>query len=458
MVTSCLNSFLKRVFCAFVFVSSSSGLSCFGQQSRGQQSRAAEPAEIQAWIDKQLDELIEVYTYLHQNPEVSFQEVETAKYVANHFKSAGFEVTSEVGGHGVVGILKNGPGPTVMLRTDLDALPVTEQTGLPYASKKIIEAAGAKAGVMHACGHDIHITNLIGTARYLASHKDQWHGTLMIIGQPAEERGSGAHAMLQDGLFDKFGKPDFALALHCESFTPTGKIAVSAGYSLANVDTVDIDIKGRGGHGAAPETTIDPIVQAAELVVSLQTIVSRENKPLDPAVITVGSIHGGTKHNIIGDSCHLQITVRSYKPEVRERLLAGIKRKAIGIAKAYGAPEPEILVSESVPALENDAKLTERVRISCQKAIGTENVLPMEPVMGGEDFSQFGLAGIPIVMYRLGVVSPERLARFKQLEQTPPSLHSPFFYPDAPASLATGIKTMVVSTVDLFNSNESKTK
>jgi amidohydrolase len=427
------------------------GLMLLGQRGPENTCSAAGPKGLDEWIEAKLPEFLEVYTHLHLNPEVSFEEAKTAAYLAKAWRAAGFEVTEKFGGHGIVGLLRNGKGPTLMLRTDLDALPVSEQTGLPYASKQtVVAAGGSTTGVMHACGHDIHMTSLLGTAKFLAEHKDLWHGTLVIIGQPAEERGSGAEAMLAAGLFTKFPRPDFALALHCESFTPTGKVALSPGYSLANVDTVDIEVKGRGGHGAAPDTTIDPIVQAAELVMSLQTIVSREMKPIEPAVVTVGSIHGGSKHNIIGDSCKLQLTVRSYKPDVREKVLGSIKRKALAIAKAYDAPEPIVTVSESVPALENDAKLTERVRQSFLSAIGTENVLPMEPVMGGEDFSQFGLAGVPIVMYRLGVVSPERLERFKQLGQDPPSLHSPFFYPDPKESLATGIKTMVSATVDLM--------
>lgn len=414
-------------------------------------SMAGAPKGLDKWLESELPELLEVYTYLHLNPEVSFEEVKTAAYLAAAWKTAGYEVTEKVGGHGIVGVLRNGKGPTLMLRTDLDGLPVSEQTGLPYASKQtVLAAGGSSSGVMHACGHDIHMTNLLGVARFLAEHRDLWSGTLVIIGQPAEERGSGAKAMLDDGLFTKFPRPDFALALHCESSTPTGKVAVSPGYSLANVDSVDIEVKGRGGHGAAPETTVDPIVQAAELVLSLQTIVSREIKPIEPAVITVGAIHGGTKHNIIGDSCKLQITVRSYKPDVREKMLASIKRRALAVAQAYDAPEPTITVSEGTPALENDGPLTERVRQSFHSALGTENVLPMEPVMGGEDFSQYGLAGVPIVMYRLGVVSPERLDRFAKLGQEPPSLHSPFFYPDPQESLATGITTMVSAAVDLL--------
>jgi amidohydrolase len=411
----------------------------------------AQHDELNEWVEGEMDALVEVYTHLHRNPEVSFQETETAKYVAEQWRLAGFEVTEEVGGTGVVGLLKNGEGPMVMLRTDLDALPVTEATGLPIASKQtVVTDAGTTSGVMHACGHDVHMTNLIGVARYLANHRQQWQGTIMLIGQPAEERGAGALAMLEDGLFQRFGKPDFAIALHCESNTPAGKVAVSPGYSLANVNSVDIIVKGRGGHGSAPDTTIDPIVQAAELVVALQTIVSREIEPGEPAVVTVGAIHGGTKHNIIGDRCHLQLTVRSYTDKVRNQLLSAIKRKALAVAASYGAPEPEITVSEGTPALENDAELTAAVTESFRRCVGSECVLPMEPVMGGEDFSQFGLAGVPIVMYRLGVVSQERLDRFKQLGQTPPSLHSPTFYPDVGEALEAGLKTMVTAAIDLL--------
>jgi amidohydrolase len=414
-------------------------------------AQAVDPEVLRKWVQEQLPELMKVYVHLHSHPEVSFEEKQTAAYLAGAWKKLGYEVSEGVGGHGIVGVLRNGTGSTVMLRTDLDALPVTEQTGLPFASKQtVVAAGGSTSGVMHACGHDIHMTNLLGVAQYMAAYQQKWKGTLVIIGQPAEERGSGAKAMLDEGLFKRFPRPDFALALHCESTTPTGKIAVSPGYSLANVDSVDIEVKGKGGHGAEPSTTVDPIVQAAELILSLQTIVSREIKPIEPAVITVGSIHGGSKHNIIGDKCMLQLTVRSYKPDVREKMLAAIKRKALAVAKAYDAPEPTITVFESVPALQNDAAMTERVRKSFQMALGTENVLAMEPVMGGEDFSQFGLAGVPIVMYRLGVISPERLTRFQQLNQNPPSLHSPAFYPDAREALETGIVSMTSATLDLL--------
>ena len=301
---------------------------------------AAEPAE---WARQNIDDLIELYKHFHANPELSFQEEQTAARLADELRKTGAEVTSNVGGHGVVAMLKNGSGPTLMLRTDLDALPVAEKTDLPYASKvRVKDQRGAKVGVMHACGHDLHITNLIGVARYMAAHTDLWSGTLMLIGQPAEERGAGAQAMLADGLFVRFSRPDYALALHVDASSATGTVGYRTGYSLANVDSVDITVKGRGGHGAYPHATIDPIVIAARLILDLQTIVSREIKPIEPAVITVGSIRGGTKHNVIGDTCHLQITVRSYSAEVRRHLHEAITRKAHAAAVSAGAPEPEV--------------------------------------------------------------------------------------------------------------------
>ncbi|HEY2250460.1 MAG TPA: amidohydrolase, partial [Planctomycetaceae bacterium] len=316
---------------------------------------AEEPKE---WLGKNLDDLVSLYRQFHASPELSFREEKTAARLAEELKKLGVEVTTGVGRQGVVGILKNGAGPTLLIRTDLDALPVTEKTQLPYASKvSAKDKDGNDVGVMHACGHDIHITCLIGTARYLASHKDDWRGTVMFIGQPAEEIGAGALAMLDDGLFKKFPKPDFGLALHVDSSMQSGKVGYRAGYILANVDSVDITMRGKGGHGAYPHTTIDPIVQAAQLVVNLQTIVSRENSPFEPAVVTVGSIRGGTKHNIIADSCHLKLTVRSYSDKVRKLLLEAIKRKANAVAAGAGAPEPMIEFSDATPATRNDESL-----------------------------------------------------------------------------------------------------
>ena len=409
---------------------------------------AADPAD---WARQHSEELTELYKHFHSHPELSFEEEQTAKRLAEELKAVGAKVTQNVGGHGVVALLENGAGPTVMLRTDLDALPVLEQTGLPYASQvKVKDKRGATVGVMHACGHDVHITNLIGTARYLAEHKDQWSGTLMMIGQPAEERGAGAKAMLADGLFHRFPKPDFCVALHVDSTLAAGKVAYKAGYTLANVDSVDILIKGRGGHGAYPHTTIDPIVIAAKLIVDLQTIVSREIKPLDPAVITVGSIQGGTKHNIIPDDCALQLTIRSYSDEVRAHLISGIRRKALAAAQSAGAAEPEITVTEGTPSLWNDQQLTARLAKVFQQTLGEDFVEDSEQSMGGEDFSRYGRAGVPILMYRLGAVDADRLAKYEEQKQSPPSLHSPIFYPDPELTLITGVTSMSAAVLDLL--------
>jgi len=411
-------------------------------------SKAEEP---NSWVKQHLADLVKTYRTFHQNPELSFHEKETAKNLARELTAIGVDVTASFGGHGVVGILKNGDGPTLMLRTDLDALPVSEQTGLVYASKvRVKDDAGNEVGVMHACGHDVHIANLIGVAQYLAANKDLWRGTIMLIGQPAEERGAGAKAMLEDGLFERFPKPDFAVALHVDSTMPTGHVGYLAGYALANVDSVDITIRGKGGHGAQPHSTIDPIVQAALLVVSLQTVVSREIKPIEPAVITVGSIHGGTKHNIIGDTCHLQITVRSYSAEVRKHLLDSISRKARAVAMGAAAPEPMVTISEGTPSLKNSEELANRLGAVFRRVLGDDKVLPSEPSMGGEDFSRYGKAGVPILMYRLGAVDPKRLERYRQLGQSPPSLHSPLFYPDVEQALETGVTTMASAALELL--------
>ena len=336
--------------------------------------------EPSVWIKSNQDSLNKLYLFLHRNPELSFEEAVTAARIAHELESVGAEVTRNIGGHGVVGIIENGDGPTVMVRTDLDGLPVTEKTNQPYAStKKVIDADGKKVGVMHACGHDIHMSTLVGVARYMAANKDRWSGRLMFIGQPAEERGAGAKAMLDDGLFTNFKKPDFALALHCNSTMATGTVSLRSGYAMANVDSVDIKIFGRGGHGAYPHTTINPIVQAAKLILDLQTIVSRDVKPIEPAVVTVGSIHAGTKHNITPDTCHLQLTIRSYSDEVRQQLIEGIKRKAKAAAMSVGAKEPEITVSEGTPSLSNDNALANRMQKVFQKQLGDENVLKASP-------------------------------------------------------------------------------
>lgn len=407
--------------------------------------------EPKSFSEKHLGDFVAFYRELHAAPELSFQEEKTAERLAKAWSDAGCRVTTTIGGYGVVAILSNGSGPTVMFRTDMDALPVTEQTGLVYSSKvKTKNETGDTVGVMHACGHDIHMTTMFAVAQYLAANKDLWSGTAMFIGQPAEERGAGAKAMLEDGLFKKFPKPDFAVALHVDSTLAAGKVGYRKGYALANVDSVDITVHGKGGHGAYPHATVDPVVQAAELVMSLQTIVSREIKPLEPAVITVGSIHGGTKHNIIGNECKLQLTVRSYSADVRKHLLAAIERKAKAVAVGYRAEPPTITISEGTPALFNNEELAARIGAKFEATLGADNVVSAEPSMGGEDFSRYGLAGVPILMYRLGAVEQKRLDRYEQLEQTPPSLHSPLFYPDAEPVLKTAVTTMATAALELL--------
>ena len=373
--------------------------------------------------------------------------------MAGELRKIGFDVTTGVGGNGVVAVLKNGPGPTVLIRTDLDALPVTEKTGRPYASSvRVRDKAGNDVGVMHACGHDIHMTCWVGTARTLAGMKDRWSGTLVFIGQPAEEVGAGARMMLDDGLFKRFPKPDFALALHCDSRLPTGHVAYTEGMALANVDSVDITVHGRGGHGSAPHTTIDPIVIAARVVLDLQTIVSRENNPLDPCVVTVGSIHGGTKHNIIPNEVKLQVTVRTTKDTVRKHTLEAIDRIVKAAAAAAGAPTPDIKIrmEEFTPALTNDSALTRRTVNVLQAVFGSDNVESRPPVMGGEDFSRYGRAGVPIFLFWLGTIDADRWAAAqKDGIDLLPSLHSDLFWPDPEPTIRTGISGDVAGSVKL---------
>ncbi|MCC6492237.1 MAG: amidohydrolase [Pirellulales bacterium] len=411
---------------------------------------ASEPTPAE-WLKANLPPLVQLYKSLHQSPELSFEEEQTAAGMASELREIGLEVTERVGGHGVVGVLSSGPGPTLMLRADMDALPVVEQTGLDYASQTTVrDARGATVGVMHACGHDMHMTMLLGTLEFLAEHKEGWHGTVVAVFQPAEERGAGARAMLDDGLFARFPRPDFALALHVAADRPTGQIAWRTGYAMANVDSVDVTIKGKGGHGAYPHMTIDPVVIAARLVLDLQTIVSREVRPIDPAVVTVGAIHGGAKHNVISDECKLQITVRSYTPEVREQILAAIRRKALAAADSAGAPEPEVSVSDGTPALANDEKLARRVDPAIRRVLGEKNLVESEPSMGGEDFGAFGRAGVPILMMSVGAVNQERLDRYQRESGGAPSLHSPLFYPDIEPTLTTGVTALTAASLELL--------
>jgi amidohydrolase len=397
-------------------------------------------------------DLVALYIDLHSHPELSLHETATAAKLAERLRRLGFEVTTGVGGTGVVGVLRNGPGPTVALRTELDALPVEERTGLPYASTvKVKNDAGIEVPVMHACGHDVHMTVWAGTAARMAAARQSWHGTLVLLAQPAEEVVKGARAMLADGLFTRFPKPDFIIALHDSPRVPAGRIGFTPGFTLASSDSVDVVIHGRGGHGAAPQTTVDPVVIAARTVLALQTIVSREDDPLDPAVVTVGSIHGGTKHNIIPDEVKLQITVRTYSKEVRRHVLDAIARIARGEAAAAGAPRPpDVTVVEGVPATYNDPALSARLAAALRRRLGDDNVVEGRAEMASEDFSEFGLAGVPAALFRLGAADPEALARAHAAGEELPSLHSSLFAPDRDPTLATGVEAETVMLLDLF--------
>lgn len=427
---------------------------------------SADAQTLASRVDRELPRLIATYKQLHAAPELSYREEKTAAFVAAELRKLGYAVTERFGkyeqpgltSYGVVGVLRNGAGPTVMIRTDLDALPLEEKTGLPYASSvRVNNEEGIEVPVMHACGHDVHMTSFLGTAKMLADLKDRWKGTVVMIGQPAEEKGSGAKAMLAAGLYEKFPRPDYVLALHDNATLDTGKVGLVEGYALASVDSVDITVRGVGGHGAYPHTTKDPIVIASGIVLALQTIVSRERPPLDPAVITVGSFQGGTKHNIIPDEVKLQLTVRAYKKEVRDMLLASIARIARGIAIAGGVPDDRLPVvtlieQESIGPTYNDPALTQRMRKSLTAALGQENVVTVEPVMGGEDFGQFTLEGqkIPISLFWLGAVEPARAEAGRRGEISLPSLHSPLFAPVPEPTIRTGVVAMTSAALDLL--------
>ncbi|MDR3637459.1 MAG: amidohydrolase [Isosphaeraceae bacterium] len=415
----------------------------------GPSSNAQTGKDDDAWFHQHRDEFVGLYTDLHRHPELSFQEVKTAQRVADELRKAGADVTTGVGKLGVVGVFKNGVGKTVLVRTDLDALPVTEETGLPYASKaKGVDASGKEVGVMHACGHDMHMACLVGTARWLSDHKDQWSGTVVFIGQPAEEMIGGAKEMLKDGLYTRFPKPDYALALHVVNDQPVGTVAYTSGPALAGSTSVDITIKGRGGHGAAPHTAVDPIVVAAFVIVDLQTVVSREIDPIHPSVLTVGSIHGGTKHNIIPEEVKLQLTLRAYSEEVRSQLIEGLKRRVFALAKAHRAPDPIVTVHDGTPPTINTPELVKKVVPALIRELGPTHIKEVEPVMGAEDFGLFSQGGVPIFMFRLGTISPERMAEAKQ--KGLPSLHSPQYYPEPAPSLQTGIRAMTAAVRELL--------
>jgi hippurate hydrolase len=423
----------------------------------GARTLAAPSEAIRPRVQQESASLFQLYKHLHTHPELSFQEEKTSARVAEELRTAGFEVATGVGKHGVVGVLRNGNGPTVLARTDMDALPVKEQTGLPYASSATgRDEKGMEVPVMHACGHDMNMTCVLGAARVLAQLKDQWHGTLIVIGQPAEERGGGARAMLADGLFKRFPRPDFCLALHDWAEFPAGTIGYTPGYALANVDSVDITIHGVGGHGAYPHKTKDPVVLAAQIILGLQTIVSREVEPGEPAVVTVGSIHGGTKHNIIPDEVRLQLTVRSYTDEVRQQTIAAIKRIARGQALTAGVPEdrlPEVKVLDDFTAATyNNPALTERMAGVFKSRFGESNVIRIKPTMGGEDFGEYGRTEdkIPICMFYVGGVKPEDFKESQRTGKPLPSLHSALWAPLPEPTIKTGVEAMTAAVLELM--------
>ena len=423
----------------------------------------AQQLSLDAMIERDLASLLSTYKTLHAAPELSHREEKTSAFVAGELRKLGFTVTERIGkyqngqwsGYGVAGVLKNGAGPTVLVRTELDALPVEEKTGLPYSSNvKTKNDAGVEVSVMHACGHDIHMTSFLGTAKLLTELKDKWKGTLVMLGQPAEETGDGANAMLRDELYTRFPKPDFAIALHDKPELETGKVGYTPGYAMASATSIDIKIRGVGGHGSAPENTKDPIVTAAQVVMALQTIVSRENSPLDPAVVTVGSIHGGTRYNIIPDEVNLQLTVRTYKPEVRQRILSSIERIVKGVALTMNIPEdraPQVKVSEGTGATYNDPQLLERLAVAFKQALGDDNVVKVPPIMASEDFGYFSLDhAIPTTIFWLGASDPAKVKQSRDSGVALPGLHSALFAPVPEPTLRTGVKAMTSAVLELM--------
>ncbi|HYM77853.1 MAG TPA: amidohydrolase [Candidatus Dormibacteraeota bacterium] len=396
-----------------------------------------------------------LYLDLHEHPELSKHETQTAEKLAARLRAAGYDVTEHVGGTGVVAILKNGPGPTIMLRTELDALPVEEKTGLPYASRVHTKDDGGRdVPVMHACGHDLHMAAILGTAEIMAHSKNTWHGTLMLIGQPAEEGFGGAKVMINDGLFTRFPRPDVAVALHVANSFPAGVVGITPGVYNSNSDSVRITIYGKGGHGASPHTTVDPIVIAARTILSLQTIVSREVKPGEMAIVTVGYIQAGTKNNIIPDQAEMGLTVRTYKQDVRKQILAAITRITKGEAAAAGAPrEPLVDRYQGDDSVYNDPALAQHLKAPLEAALGKDNVVTAEPITPSEDFSYYVEAGIPGFYFSLGGANPQKFAEAKAAGTMLPSNHSPFFAPDVDPALHTGIAAEVAVLRDLLNSS-----
>jgi amidohydrolase len=423
---------------------------------------AQSATDLNAAAERQLPALTETYKHLHENPELSGHEVQTAAFVAGELRKLGYAVTEHVGKYadgtqaeGVVAVLQNGQGPRVMLRTELDALPVEEKTGLNYASHvKTTNAQGQTISVMHACGHDLHMTVMLGVARKLMERKAEWHGTVTIIGQPAEETISGAKAMMADHLYERFGRPDFVLSEHDSNDYAAGTIAVKGGPLLASATGLVVTVRGIGGHGSAPQAGKDPIVLAAEFVLVAQTIVSRQINPQEPAVLTVGTIHGGTKNNIIPDEVTMGLTLRAYSMNVRDQIVAAIKRELNGLAEGYGIPAdrmPTVTITESTPPTLNDAVMAERVRAAAIAALGKERVIEATPIMGSEDVGLFTLDGkIPGVMYWLGAADAAKLAESRKTGVPLPSPHSALFAPVYAPAIETGVTAMTGVAIDLL--------
>lgn len=420
-------------------------------------SSSSPAATIAEGVSGDMPQLMALYRDIHSNPELSMQESRTPAKLAAEIRKLGFDVTEHVGKTGVVAVMKNGPGPVLLIRADMDALPVKEQTGLPFASTVMGKLPdGTPTPVMHACGHDTHVATWLGTARRLAAMKGQWSGTVVMVLQPGEELVAGAKAMLEDGLFTRFPKPDYLLAFHDSASLPAGTIGVPTGYALANVDTVNIQVKGLGGHGASPQNTRDPIVLASRIVGALQTLVSRENNPLEPAVVTVGSFHAGTKSNIIPDEARLALTVRSYTPETRKLLLDGIRRIARGEAIAAGVPDKLMPVVEieqpSADATFNTSPFSDHLRQLFAGHFGADRVTQPKPIMAAEDFSRYWLADKTkqSTIFWVGGVPKDKWDAVNGDLNKLPSLHSPFWAPEAATVISTATEAMTVAAVDIL--------
>jgi amidohydrolase len=423
----------------------------------GLTARAALPTDVTARIDAQYPSLETLYKDLHLHPELSLQEEKTAARVAGEMRAAGLEVTEKFGGTGVVAVLRNGPGPVVLIRTDMDALPVKEETGLPYASTaRQVNLSGQEMPVMHACGHDIHMSVWVGTARILAASRDRWSGTVVFVGQPAEEFVVGARNMLVAGLYQKFPVPTYAIGLHDTSVLAAGTVGIAPGVFTSNADSVDITVRGVGGHGSRPDLTKDPVVLAAHIVIALQDIVSREIKPGDKAVVSIGTIHGGNKNNIIPNEVKLQLTLRSFDKGVREHLIASIRRICRGEAIAAGVPDdlmPTVeVVGSSADSIVNDPALTARVHAAAADALGAANVIDVEPMTGSEDFSQFGrtVERVPLCFFALGAYPREALEESARTGQAVPYLHSSRFAPVPEPTIKTGISALTAAVFELL--------